>query len=189
VSPRWKLSSTSARTSPRAKEARGDSHEPPKDPESSYAELQGFTVAARCPRSSAVAAINESIAGKGLPVRVACARSEAHRAATRQFTGSTRPENQASRSRASHSSSCAGRPVFSRHCLTPASGPPQVEIGFVRDRLPSGRAWNQELARPPYRLSPPWAAPPLPYGRGSVSICKYALAVLSRANALPWATE
>jgi hypothetical protein len=29
--------------------------------------------------------------------------------------------------------------------------------------LPSGRAWNQELARPPYRLSPPWAAPPLPW--------------------------
>src|SRR5580704_8700156 len=62
------------------------SHAPPKHPESSYAGLQGFKVTAPIPSksfvfrvtmissyASAVAAINESIAGKGLPVRDACA--------------------------------------------------------------------------------------------------------------------
>jgi hypothetical protein len=94
----------------------------PQRPGATYPALQGFTVNAPIPSksfvfrvtivssyASAVAAINESTAGKGLPVRDVCDRSEAQRAATRRSTGSTRPENHASRSRVSHSWSCARR--------------------------------------------------------------------------------
>jgi hypothetical protein len=72
--------------------------------------------------ASVVAAINESTAGKGLPVRDVCDRSVAQRTATRRSRGSTRPENHASRSRVSHSltpASLASRPVVfgKRWCM------------------------------------------------------------------------
>ena len=38
--------------------------------------------------------------------------------------------------------------------------------------LPSGRGWNQQLARPLYRQTPPQAGPPLPYDHGSDGFVK-----------------